>query len=183
MCPRADLTAPVPWQCAQADGVTCSWPMPWQVAQYSCRVTVTVCWPPRIASAKLERHRLMQIDAALRRPLRPPRLALVQDVGEQIAERRRLVAVHADREVEAVEAEGRTAVRFRPRAGGVVLLPALGVAQRLVGVGDLTELRRGHPVTGVDVRMVFPREPLVGALDVGQRRPTLDTEDEVEIHF
>ena len=102
----------------------------------------------------------------------------MQHVGEQIAEGRRDVAVHADGEIEAVEAERRAGLVWPARPAGVVLLPALRVAERLVGFGDLAELRRRRPVAGVDVRMVFAREPLVRPLDVGQRRPALDTEDD-----
>jgi hypothetical protein len=132
---------------------------------------------------ELERDRLVEIDAALRRPLRALRLALVQHVGEQIAESRRVVAVDADREVEPVEAERRVAARVGPRAGRVVAATAFEVAQRLVRLRDLTELRRRHPVTRVDVRMELPRQPLVGALDVGHRGLAIDAEDHIKVHF
>ncbi len=82
----------------------------------------------------------MQIGAALRLAVRL-RLALLQDVGEQIAERRRRRAADADREVEPLEAEAsarRAADRGPPR---VVAPPPIRIAQRLVRLGDLPELR------------------------------------------
>ena len=90
--------------------------------------------------------------------------------------------MHADREVEPFETERLTGRAFHRMAGGVVALPASRVAERFVGLGDLAELRRGHPVTGVDVRMEAPRQPLVRALDVGQRRAAFHAEDDVEVH-
>ena len=53
MCPLADFTAPVPWQCVQRLSLVCSRPAPWHVWQRSCRVTVIWRCPPRIASSKL----------------------------------------------------------------------------------------------------------------------------------
>jgi hypothetical protein len=127
-------------------------------------------------------ERLMQIDAALRRAVAAPRLALVEDLGEQIAEGRRVVALHADREVEPLEAERRRALRVRRRPGGVVPAAAVGVAQRFVRLRDLTELRGGHPIAGVDVRVKLSGEALVGPLDVGKRRAPFHSQDDVEIH-
>ncbi len=48
------------------------------------------------------------------------------------------------------------------------------IAQRLVGARDLLEARFGGVITRIDVRVILPRKPLVGALDLDQRRPARD---------
>ena len=57
----------------------------------------------------------------------------------------------------------------RQRAG-VVPQPPIRIAQRLVRARDLLEARFRRVVTRIDVRVKFPRKPLVGALDLDQRR-------------
>ncbi len=55
----------------------------------------------RVFEAELEG--MMQIGAADGRPFVTPALALADDIGEQIAERRRRLAADADREIETFE--------------------------------------------------------------------------------
>ena len=132
---------------------------------------------------EFQRDRLVQVDAALGGAVRPARRPLVQHIGKQVAECRRVVAVHADREVESLETERlRAGVWVEAHAGAIVLLPALRVAQRLVGFGDLPELCRRQPVTRVDVRMEFASQPFIGPLDVSLRRPPIDAQDQIEVH-
>src|SRR5207253_2884682 len=109
--------------------------------------------------------------------------ALVEDVGEEITEGRRCGSVDADRKVKSLEAVRRSHLHARRGSRGVVAAAAFRIAQRLVRFRDLPELLRRQPVTRVDVRMVPPRQPLVGPLDVVQRRATLDAEQNVEIHW
>src|SRR5216683_5803744 len=63
----------------------------------------------------------------------------------------------------------------------VVLLAGLGVAQHVVGVGDLLELLLGRRVAGVGVRVVLLRQLAVGLLDVGLGRALLDAEGGVVV--
>ena len=121
----------------------------------------------------------MQVDDPLRCPISAARLAMMEDVREEIAKSGRIGAVDADREIEALEPEGRGALVLRGRSGRVVTPAAFGIAQRLVRFRDLTELGGRHPVTGIDVRMVFPRKALVRALDVGKRGRPLQSEEDV----
>jgi hypothetical protein len=132
---------------------------------------------------EVERNRLVEIDPSLRLAAAVPCRPLMKDIGEQVAEGRRVAAVDADCEVEPVEPERRGLPGRRPYAVGVVLLAQLDVAQRFLRFGNLAELSRGHAVARVDVRMEFPREPLVGALEIGLRRAAFDSEDDVEVHF
>src|SRR5689334_8959428 len=131
---------------------------------------------------ELQQHRLVQIDAALGLAARAARLALAEHVGEQIAEGRRVGAVHAYGEVEALEPVGPRPHVLVARPRRVVLAPAIGIAQRLVRLGNLAELLLRQPIARVDVRVVLAREALVRALDVVQRRPALQTEDDVQVH-
>ena len=54
MWPRADFMTPVPWHCPHRASAVCRRPRPLHVRQCSCRVTVIVRVPPRIASSKLK---------------------------------------------------------------------------------------------------------------------------------
>ena len=90
-------------------------------------------------------------------------------------------AAAAERGVEAAGAEeGREEVGDRPEvaevrgvaaaaqafvAVGVVLLPAIGVRQHLVGLGRLLELGLGVRVVGVDVGVQLARQPPERLLD------------------
>ena len=127
-------------------------------------------------------HRLMQVDATLRRTFRAPRVALLEHVREQIAERRCVGAVHADGEVEPFEAERGTTWPLVHCAGGVVTTAPIRIDERLVSLRDLPELRFSLVVARIDIRMVPPRQPLVRALDVGDRCAALNAEDDVEVH-
>src|SRR5262249_57653636 len=89
---------------------------------------------------ELERDRLMQIDAAHRLGAAVPRAALREDFGEQIAEGRRVVALDADREVEALEAERRRVRLARAPAGRVVAVTPVRIAVRLFGFAHLSAL-------------------------------------------
>src|SRR5439155_19819364 len=112
-----------------------------------------------------------------------PRLALVKDVGKEIAEGRRRRAADGDREIEPFEAERRLFRRVRGLAAQIVSVTAIRIDQRLVGLGDGTEMRRGRPGARIDIRVIPPRPPLVGALDVAHARASVDPEDNVEIHY
>src|SRR5262249_12514179 len=111
------------------------------------------------------------------------RVALRKDVREQIAEGRGIVALHADREVEALEAERRRLLRPGAGASGVVASPAVRIAERLVSLGNLAEFLLRQPIARVDVRVMFARQPLVRALDVVQRRAAFQPEHYVEVHW
>src|SRR5262249_31568532 len=125
--------------------------------------------------------RLMQIRAAHRNAFVTSRLALADHVGEQIAERRRRFAAHTDREVESFESEGGR-VAGTHEAHGVVVPAAIGVDQRLVRLGDLTNLRRRHPITRIDVRMKLPRQALVGPLDIADAGAPFQAKHDIEVH-
>src|SRR4051812_8960193 len=124
----------------------------------------------------------MQVDPTFRSASGTPRVALLKHSSEQIAERRRIVAADADREVEPFEAERRTAPRLLGRAGQVIAAAAVGIDQRFVGLGDLPKLRLGLAIARVDVGMIPTRQPLVRTLDVGDRRAALNAENYVEVH-
>ena len=47
---------------------------------------------------------------------------------------------------------------------------------------DLPEMRLGHPIAGIDVRMDTGARSLLYALDVSERRAPLDAKDDVEVH-
>src|SRR5438105_2078696 len=83
------------------------------------------------------------------------RVALLEDVGEQIAEGRRVGAVHAHRKVEPLEPVRAPCLALGGQPGRVVAPAAIRIAQRLVRFRDPAELRRCHPVAGIDVRMVL----------------------------
>jgi hypothetical protein len=129
-----------------------------------------------------ERQRVVQIRAPLRGGFATGFIALAEHVGEQVAERGRVSAVRADREIEALEPDCEARIRPAGQSRRVVLLPAIGIAQRLVCFGNLPELRGGHPVARIDVRVKLARQSFVGALDVAQRGAALQSEDDVEIH-
>ena len=132
-----------------------------------------------------ERHRLDERSAPRSgAALGPPRVALVQDVGEQIAEGRRGLAPLALTEKSKPSnpnVDSSPTVR-RAEPTDVVAAAPIGIAERLVRLGDLTELGRRHPVARVDVRVIPAREPLVRALDVAKRRVAIEAEDDVEVH-
>ena len=71
----------------------------------------------------------------------------------------------------------------RGQRAGVVSQPPLRIAQRLVRARDLLEARFRRVVTRVDVRVILPRKPLVGALDLDQRRPARQSQELVQIHM
>src|SRR6185436_3612396 len=126
-------------------------------------------------------QRLMEVGATLGHPVVPGALSLPQDVGEQVAECRRRGATDADREVEAFEPE--RLIDLRPiQPAGVVPATSIGIAQRLVRLGNLPELRRGGTIPGIDVRVIPPREPLVRTLNVVQRGAALNSQQDVEVH-
>ncbi len=129
----------------------------------------------------LERQldRVVQIGAAFRRP---GGRALLKDFGEQVAEGRRVGTFDADGKIEALEPERPCILGGRRRTVHVVPTATVGIAQCLVGLGDLPELCGGHPVPRVDVRVVTPRQTLVRALDVVQRRAAFEAQEKIEIH-
>ena len=95
-----------------------------------------------------------------------------EQVGEDVAHRGGV-------EVEVAEAAEAAA---GPGAGGeragaaVVLLALLGVAEHVVGLGDLLEARLGLLVVGVAVGVVLARELAVGLLDLLGGRLLVDPE-------
>ena len=125
---------------------------------------------------------LMQIRAPLRDTLRRAGTTLLEQFREQIAEGGRRGPARADRKIESLEAHRDLFRRSRRPAAGVVPPAPLRIAQRLVRFGDLPELHGGGSISGIDVRMMPPCEPLVRALDIGQRRTTLDSQKDVKIH-
>ena len=103
-----------------------------------------------------------------------------------------LAAAGAERAVEAARAEERgeqvgdraeaLEVRREPAAAqplvavGVVLAPAVGVGEHLVGLGGLLELVLGLRVLGVRVRVQLAREPPERLLDLRLVRGPADAE-------
>ena len=138
-------------------------------APAACTVDRPLAAVHRLVEA--ERERLVQIGAALGRRLCRASLALAQDVGEQIAEggRRRAADARPRSRTPRSRRVGRSAVDAAD-ADRVVPPPPVRIAQRLVRLGDLPELRRRRAVTRIDVRVIPPRQPPVRALDVAQRR-------------
>src|ERR1700686_974682 len=108
----------------------------------------------------------MEIGAPLGSALLTTRLLLMEHVREQITEGRRRRAADADGEIEPFEADGGRLVANGALAGGVVTTATLGVAQCFVRFGNLTKVSDGRPIARIDVRVILPRQPLVGALDV-----------------
>ena len=121
----------------------------------------------------------MQIRAALLRGRAPA--ALGEHLGEQVAERRRVVRA-AGREVEALEPRRLTARRDLDPMPGVVPRPAARIDQGLVRLQDLPESRLGRLVARIDIRVIPPRETAVRTLDLGVRRSVRHAEDDVQIH-
>src|SRR5262249_19187805 len=72
--------------------------------------------------------------------------------------------------------------RLGARTTRVVPAAPLRVDERFVGLEDLPESRGGRAVARIDVRVEFPREPLVGALDLHGRRALLQAQNQVEVH-
>ena len=101
-------------------------------------------------------------------------LPLREHFGEQIAERGRVGVRHAAGKIEPLELE-RHRCRHRRQRAGVVPQPPIRIAQRLVRARDLLEARFRRVVTRIDIRVILPRKPLVGALDLDQRRPSRDS--------
>ena len=129
-----------------------------------------------------DRDGLVQIGPTRRRVARPAAGVLMQDIREQVAKRRRVGAARAHREVEPFEAERRL-LDVRPGvADRVVLAASIRIAQRFVGLGNLSEMGGRRPVARVDVRVIFAGEPLVRALDLAKHRGAVHSEDYVEIH-
>ncbi len=114
-----------------------------------------------------QRDRRVQIGAVDDR-LRGAADRVLDDVGEQIAERRRRVpAGGLQREIEPFETERRRSVEHgRRQAVRVVLPAAFRIRQDLVGVGDEPEPHGGRAVARVDVRVEAPGQPPVRALDL-----------------
>ncbi len=85
--------------------------------------------------------------------------------------------VPAPRGPDAAESVGVTA----PPAAGVVLRPALGIDEKVVGFADLAETVGGRPVVRLRVGVKFLGERAVGALHLVERRTPLDAEHCVRI--
>ncbi len=149
-------------------------PLPPQVWQRSDFGTVTVTWVPLTAWSKLSR-----ISVSRSRPRAdsgsrpPPRLKIVEKMSPRS---------EAKRPPAAGASEGAPA---RPdaaeHAAGVVLLPLLGVRQRVVCLLDLLEALLGGLVAGVPVRVVLARKLPVGLLDLLFRGLPGDAERRVEV--
>jgi hypothetical protein len=109
-------------------------------------------------------------------------LTLMQDVGEQIPERRGRRTARACREIEPLEPERRLFPGRRAAPDCVVPAPPLRVGERLVRLGDLSEPQRRRPVPRVEVRMMSSGKAPVRTLDVPDQRIGLHTENDVEVH-
>jgi hypothetical protein len=100
--------------------------------------------------------------------------------AEQVPEGGGALGVHARREIEAGKADG---ARRRGGYFAMVVAPApFGIDQRLVGRQDVTEACGGFMVPGIDVGVVAPGQPLVGAADVLGGRAAPDAEHDVKVH-
>jgi len=126
-------------------------------------------WPPRIASSELERHRLVQVDAAFRRPLRAPRpRAWCRTSANRSPNVDALVPLTLMVKSKPVEAERGAVAGIAEHAGGCSGAGRGFVAQRFRRASAiLTELRRRHPVTGLMSDGIIRARRLVGPLDVG----------------
>ena len=151
--------------------------------QCSCRVTVTRAAdrrasPPRTSASIVWCRSAPRSGRAARR--RAPRCCSTSA--------NRSPKVGADAPLTLTEKSNPSNPNVEPRPSAPAAPPAsyapppIGIAQRLVGLRDLAELRRRRAVARIDVRMILPREPLVGALDVAERRAALEPEEDVEIH-
>src|SRR5262245_4008404 len=76
-----------------------------------------------------------------------------EELGEEVAEGRRRRTANADRKIETFEAVD-LGLPLNTGAGDIVLMTAVGIAQRLVRFGDASELGRREPVAGVDIRVI-----------------------------
>src|SRR5262249_39289836 len=109
-----------------------------------------------------QRDGLVQIGPTLRAIGLPARSAPLKHLGKQIAERRRRGAVDARRKIDPFESErGSLCRRAGAPSGGIVLAPPLGIAQRLIRLGDPLELCGRGAVAWVDVGMVPTGQTLV----------------------
>src|SRR6185503_16602536 len=102
-----------------------------------------------------ERERVVEVDAALGSG--PLLAARREDLGEQIAKGRGVVAAAAG-EVEPLEPARAAPVAAGDRRSRVVARAPLGIDQRLVGLENLPEAGFRRPVTRVDVRVIPPGE-------------------------
>ena len=98
---------------------------------------------------------------------------LAEEVGEDVAEAARVEA--------RLAAAAAPDVRERVAQLAVVLLALVGIAEHVVGLGDLLEALLGLRVARVLVGVVLARELAVGLLDVVGRRLALDAEHLVVI--
>jgi hypothetical protein len=115
-------------------------------------------------------HLDVQIGATLWRRL--PGAALGEHFREQIAEGRRVVDA-SRREVEPFESTPRRGIVCVRRMSRVVAGAAGRIDQRLVGLEDLTESRRGCLITRIDIRVKPTRKTTVSPLDLGLTRALL----------
>src|SRR4051794_22005236 len=126
-----------------------------------------------------QRDRRLQVLAALgdRLGARAAPAAGVEDARQDVRERAEVgrAAAGAARAPAAAERVG-----AGEHAAAVVLLALLGVAQDVVGLGDLLEALLRHRIL-VGVRVVLARELAVRLLDVVLRRLLVDAEDLVVV--
>ena len=143
-------------------------PVPWQVAQVAC---IGTCSGHLRAGDRLvegDRDLRLEVGAALgarasaAAPGRRRRRAPPNEVGEDVAHRGGVEVEVA----EAAEAAAGPAAGREGAAAAVVLLALLGVAEHVVGLGDLLEALLGLLVAGVAVGVVLARELAVGLLDL-----------------
>jgi len=140
--------------------------------------------PMHAAHRLEERHRQggVQIRSGFRTSA-VARADRVQDLGEELGERRRLRAVRSDREIEPGELERRSRrTVHRHLSPGVVLLPPRRVRECLVRFRDAVKQGFSRTVSRVDPGMVPPREAAVRPLDLGDRRAGSEPEEGVEVH-
>jgi len=92
-------------------------------------------------------------------------LPLGEDIREQIAERRRCVSLVPGK-IEPLELEGDRVRSVCHRARRVVAPAKLRIGQSLIRPRDLTEPGFRRVIAGIDIRMIFARQPPVRALDL-----------------
>lgn len=115
---------------------------------------------------------------------RGPGARRMEDISEELGERRRLRALRADGKVET--REFKRPIRGRLARSGtvcVVLQPALWVHERLVRLRDLLEQSFRGAISRIDAGVITPGQSSIGPLDVGGGRVRIDAKQNVEIHY
>ena len=171
-------STPRPWQTGHTAGaVPGRAPVPRQVPQAACVATETGTCAPSTACSKdsetvVSRSRPRSAAGLVRTPPPRPAARRVEDPGQDVREGAE-VGPGAPPPPAAPPPNGPGAAE--DAAAAVVALALLGIAEDVVGLGDLLEALLGAGVL-VRVRVVLARELAVGLLDLVLRGLAVDAQ-------